>query len=84
MPETSFRNCGEAIHHKLNLTGSISLASPALFFKKKKKRFINFIFGHGGSSWLGGLFSSCSEWELLFVVVRGLLAVACLVAEHGL
>ena len=32
-----------------------------------------------------GLFSSCSEWGLLFVAVRGLLiAVASLVAEHGL
>ena len=30
-------------------------------------------------------FSSCSEWGLLFVVVRGLLiAVASLVVEHGL
>ena len=30
-------------------------------------------------------FSSCSERGLLFAVVRGLLiAVACLVAEHGL
>ena len=30
-------------------------------------------------------FSSCSEWGLLFVVVRRLLtAVASLVAEHGL
>ena len=30
-------------------------------------------------------FSSCSEWGLLFVAVRGLLiAVASLVAEHGL
>ena len=30
-------------------------------------------------------FSSCSEWGLLFVVVRGrLTAVASLVAEHGL
>ena len=30
-------------------------------------------------------FSSCSEWGLLFVVVRGLLIeVASLVAEHGL
>ena len=30
-------------------------------------------------------FSSCSEWELLFVVVHGLLiAVASLVAEQGL
>ena len=32
-----------------------------------------------------GLFSSCGERGLLFVVVRGLLiAVASLVAEHGL
>ena len=30
-------------------------------------------------------FSSCGEWELPFIVVRGLLlAVASLVAEHGL
>ena len=30
-------------------------------------------------------FSSCSEWGLLFVTVHGLLiAVASLVAEHGL
>ena len=30
-------------------------------------------------------FSSCGEWGLLFVVVRGfLLAVASLVVEHGL
>ena len=30
-------------------------------------------------------FSSCSEWGLLFVVVRGfLIAVASLVAEHRL
>ena len=30
-------------------------------------------------------FSSCGEWELLFIVVHGLLiAVASLVAEHGL
>ena len=30
-------------------------------------------------------FSSCGKWELLFVAVHGLLiAVASLVAEHGL
>ena len=30
-------------------------------------------------------FSSCGDWGLLFVAVRGLLiAVASLVAEHGL
>ena len=31
-----------------------------------------------------GLFSSCGERGLLFVVVPGLIAVASLVAEHGL
>ena len=32
-----------------------------------------------------GAFSSCGEWVLLFVAVHGLLiAVASLVAEHGL
>ena len=32
-----------------------------------------------------GLFSSCSEWGLLFLAVRGLLVVvASLVVEHGL
>ena len=32
-----------------------------------------------------GLFSGCGEWELLFVALRRLLiAVASLVAEHGL
>ena len=30
-----------------------------------------------------GLFSSCSEPGLLFAVVRGLIAVASLAAEHG-
>ena len=31
------------------------------------------------------VFSSCGEWGLLFIAVRGLLiAVASLVAEHGL
>ena len=31
------------------------------------------------------IFSSCGEWGLLFVAVRGLLiAAASLVAEHGL
>ena len=29
-------------------------------------------------------FSSCGQQGLLFVVVRGLIAVASLVAEHGL
>ena len=43
------------------------------------------LFGCVGSLLLCGLFSSCSEWRLLFVVVCGLLtAVAFLVAEHRL
>ena len=45
----------------------------------------SFIFGCAGSSLLHRLFSSCSEWGLLFVEVCGLLiAVASLVADHGL
>ena len=44
-----------------------------------------FIFGYAGSSLLHRLFSSCGKWGLLFVEVCGLLlAVASLVAEHGL
>ena len=46
-----------------------------------------FIFGCVGSSLLcaGFLFSSCSERGLLFLAVRRpLIAVASLVAEHGL
>ena len=48
--------------------------------------FIYFIFGCVGSLLLHtGFLSSCGERGLLFVVVHGLLiAVASLVAEHGL
>ena len=54
--------------------------------------FIYFYFMYFLNFWLHwvfdavcGLFSSCSEQGLLLVVVRGLLiAVASLVAEHGL
>ena len=43
------------------------------------------IFGCVESSLLARAFSSCGERGLLFVAVRGLLiAVASLVAEHGL
>ena len=43
-----------------------------------------FIYGCVGSSLLHAG-SSCGEWGLLFIAVRGLLiAVAPLVAEHGL
>ena len=42
-------------------------------------------FGCAGSFLLHGLFSTCSEWGLLFVLVQGLLiAVASLVAQHRL
>ena len=51
-----------------------------MFFKKNL-----FIFGCAGSSLLGAAFSSCSEWGLFFVEVRGLLiVVVSLVAEHRL
>ena len=43
-----------------------------------------FIFGCIGSSLLQAAFSSCGEWGLLLVAVRGFIAVASLVAEHGL
>ena len=46
---------------------------------------ILFFFGCVGSFLLHMAFSSCGEQGLLFVVVRGLLiAVASLIAEHGL
>ena len=58
----------------------------------KKKKFFKIILFYLFYFWLRwvfvavqGLFSSCSERGLLFVVVRGLLiAVASLIAEHGL
>ena len=44
-----------------------------------------YFFGYAGSSLLCRLFASCGEQGLLFVVVLGLLiAVASLVAGHGL
>ena len=47
--------------------------------------FIYLFSGCAGSSLRCGLFSSCSEWGLLFLAVRGLLiTVAFLVVEHGL
>ena len=56
-----------------------------LFFNK----FIYFIYFYFWLRWVFvatcGLFCSCGERGLLFVAVRGLLiAVASLVAEHGL
>ena len=48
-------------------------------------KFYLFIFGCAGSLLLLRLFSSCDKWGLLFVtVLRLLIVVASLVAEHGL
>ena len=70
MPETSFRNCGEAIHHKLNLTGSISLASPALFFKKKKKDLLTlFLAMVGLHGWVGFFLVAASGSSSLLLYV---------------
>ena len=45
-------------------------------------KIVLFIFGCAGSSLFCGLFSTCSEWELLSVSVHGLLiAIASLVVE---
>ena len=56
-----------------------------LFNKDDFVLFYVFIFGCFGSLLLCVAFSSCGEWGLLFIAVRGLLiAVASLVAEHGL
>ena len=47
--------------------------------------FLNLFLAAVGLRYCAWAFSSCGEWGLLFVVVRGLLiAVASLVAEHGL
>ena len=47
-------------------------------------KIILFNFGCAGSSLLCQLFSCCSKWGLLFVVVcRLFLAVVSLVTEHG-
>ena len=61
------------------------------FFFKESFSFFNFIylFIYFWLRWVfvaeHGLFSSCGERGLLFVAVRGfLIAVASLVAEHGL
>ena len=55
------------------------------FFFLEKKFFLKICFvAVLGRHCCAQAFSSCGEWELLFVAVRGLLiAVASLVAEHG-
>ena len=55
------------------------------FFKGTLLLFFNLFLAALGLRSCVWAFSSCSEQELLFVAVRGLLiAVASLVAEHGL
>ena len=71
------------------LVQKANLIKPlALFFLKNKfiYLFINLcILAALGLRCCAQAFSSCGEWGLLFVVVRGLLiAVTSLVAEHGL
>ena len=64
------------------------LAKTTLSFLFLKNKFIYFIYlflAALGLRCCARAFSSCSKRGLLFVVVRGLLiAVASLVAEHGL
>ena len=55
------------------------------FFLVKIYLFIYLFFAVLVLSCYARAFSSCGEWELLFVAVHGLLiAVASLVVEHGL
>ena len=80
------------------LTGCVTLGNehklsepqfPHLFLKKFLIFYKFILFVYFWPRWVfvaaRGLFSSCSEPGLLFVAMRGLLiAVASLVAEHGL
>ena len=53
--------------------------------KKQPEKFIYLFMAALGLRCCMQAFSSCGEWWLLFVVVRGLLiVVVSLVAEHGL
>ena len=59
------------------------MSSIRILFKKNK--FIYLFLAALGLRCSAQTFSSCCERELLFIVVRGLvIAVASLVAEHGL
>ena len=61
------------------------LVMVIFFFKKIIYLFIYLFLTVLGLHCCAWAFSSCGEWGLLFVVVRGLLiVVASLVAEHGL
>ena len=62
------------------VTGALILS-----FFKKFIYLINLFLAALGLRCCARAFSSCGEWGLLFVAVRGLLiGVASLVAEHGL
>ena len=64
--------------------GSVVMLSLSFLFLKNYL-FIYLFFAALGLCYCAWAFSSCSERGLLFVVVHGLLiAVASLVAEHGL
>ena len=59
--------------------------SKSFFFLNKFTYFIYLFFGALGLHCYTRAFSSCGEWGLLFVAMCGfLIAVASLVAEHGL
>ena len=61
------------------------LGLASFFFNILKKFFLNLFLALLGLRCCMRAFSSCGEWGLLFVAVRGLLiVVASLVAEHGL
>ena len=61
------------------------LQHPSFFFFLKFIYFIYLVLAVLGLRCCTGAFSSCGEQGLLFVEVRGLLiAVASVVAEHGL
>ena len=70
----------------LGISRNLKVLFFFFFFKThfSLKTFLKFNFDCAGSLLLCGLFSSCSEWRLLFVVVLGLLtAVAFLLHSTG-
>ena len=70
----------------LERKGNVWTTVPCSHGEEQSLWFYLFIFGCVGYSLLRAqAFSSCGQWGLLFVAVRGLLTVvASLVAEHGL
>ena len=78
--------CRVSCHHKLlllSLLGSIIFLGPKMFLHALT--FLFFFLAALGLRCCARAFSSCGEPGLLFTVARGLLiALASLVAEHGL